>query len=269
MTTVLKLGGELLEDAAAVARAAEAVARLAARGALVVVHGGGRAIDAELRARGEEPRFVDGLRITDGPALDAAVAVLAGRTNTALVAAFGATGARAVGLTGADGLIGLASRAGRFRTVAGDDVDLGLVGQPCGTDMDLLRDLLAFGYVPVIASIGVSGTGELLNVNADTLAGHLAATLRADELLMAGGTGGVLTADGEPIAHLSRGEMDAMIASGAAHSGMVAKLAACRVALDGGVGRISIVSGRDASDYATAAGTRIQDRALAMNEGPR
>lgn len=269
MTTVLKLGGELLEGAAAVAHAAGAVARLAARGPLVVVHGGGRAVDAELRARGEEPRFVDGLRITDGPALDAAVAVLAGRTNTALVAALGAAGARAVGLTGADARIGLASRAGRFRTVAGDDVDLGLVGQPCGTDMDLLRDLLAFGYVPVIASIGVSGTGELLNVNADTLAGHLAATLGADELLIAGGTGGVLTADGEPIAHLSRGEMDAMIASGAAHSGMVAKLAACRVALDAGVTRVSILGGRNVPDYARAAGTSIHDSALAMNEGSR
>src|SRR5512141_1999622 len=106
MKTVLKLGGELLDDGAAVAAAARAIVRLAADGPLVVVHGGGRAIDAELKARGESPRFVDGLRITDVAALDAAVAVLAGRNNTALVAASGATGTRAVGLTGADGSLG-------------------------------------------------------------------------------------------------------------------------------------------------------------------
>ena len=112
MTTVLKLGGELLEDGAAVQSAAAAIVRLASNGALIVVHGGGRAIDAELRARGLEPRFVDGLRITDAPALDAVVSVLAGRNNTALVAAIGAAGARAVGLTGADAFIGRSRRAG-------------------------------------------------------------------------------------------------------------------------------------------------------------
>jgi acetylglutamate kinase len=265
MTTVLKLGGELLEDRAGVAAAAAAIARLSARTPLVVVHGGGRAVDAELRARGEEPRFVDGLRVTDGPALDAAVAVLAGRTNTTLVAALGAAGARAVGLTGADGLIGLSSQADSFRTVSGETVDLGLVGEPCGTDMILLRDLLGLGYVPVVASIGVTGGGELLNVNADTLAGHLAAALGAAELLIAGGTAGVLTADGQRIAQLSRGDMDAMIAAGTAHSGMLAKLAACRVALDGGVTHVSIVSGRDTADYAEAAGTRILEGLLATH----
>ena len=128
MITVLKLGGELLEDAAAMQAAAAAIVRLAAGGPLVVVHGGGRAIDAELRARGETPRFVDGLRITDAAALDTVVCVLAGRTNTALVAAIGAAGARAVGLTGADGGIGRSVPAGAFETVSGERVDLGLVG---------------------------------------------------------------------------------------------------------------------------------------------
>src|SRR5689334_18289066 len=106
MTTVVKLGGELLEDQAAVGNVAEAIVRLASGGPLVVVHGGGRAIDAELRARGEAPRFVDGLRITDAAALDAVISVLAGRNNTALVAAIAARGGRAVGLTGADAALG-------------------------------------------------------------------------------------------------------------------------------------------------------------------
>jgi acetylglutamate kinase len=257
MTTVLKLGGELLEDAGALGRAAAAIARLATRGPLVVVHGGGRAIDAELRLRGHEPRFVDGLRVTDAPALDAALGVLAGRTNTALVAALGSRGVRSVGLTGADGSIGLSARADRFRTVAGEDVDLGLVGQPRDADMALLRDLLAFRYVPVVASIGVSGAGDLLNVNADTLAGHLAGSLEAGALIIAGGTAGVLDGEGRTIPQLSVAEMDAMIGSGAAHSGMIAKLAACRAAMKAGVARVSIVAGRNVTDYASAAGTRL------------
>lgn len=261
MTTVLKLGGELLEDAAAMQSAAAAIVALAATGPLVVVHGGGRAIDAELRARGEAPRFVDGLRITDAAALDAVVSVLAGRTNTAFVAAIGAAGGRAVGLTGADGRIGRCAPAERFETVSGELVDLGFVGQPDAADMTLLRDLLGLGYVPVVASVGVSASGSLLNVNADTLAGHLAAALGAERLIVAGATAGVLDRDGATIGRLTRDDMDAMMASGAAHSGMIAKLAACRRALDGGVGDIAIVSGRGVKDFAAAAGTRIDTAA--------
>ena len=155
MTTVLKLGGELLDDATAVRTAAAAIIRLASATPVVVVHGGGRAVDAELRARDNTPAFVDGLRITDDAALDAVVCVLAGRTNTQLVAAIGAAGGRAIGLTGADGRIGLSSRAAAFTSVSGPAVDLGLVGQPDGTDVSLLADLLRIAWTPVIASIGV------------------------------------------------------------------------------------------------------------------
>ncbi len=244
MSTVLKLGGELLEDAAAVRSAAEAIVRLSASGPLVVVHGGGRAIDAELRARGESPRFVDGLRITDAAALDTVVSVLAGRTNTTFVAAIGAAGGRAVGLTGADGRIGLSRRAAPLRTVAGELADLGLVGEPNGTDASLLRDLLGIGCIPVVASIGVDTDGVLLNVNADVLAAHLAAILPAKRLIIAGGTAGVLDADGKTVPELQVDAIDAMMASGVAHSGMVAKLGACRLAFTSGVTDISIVAGR-------------------------
>ncbi len=257
MVTVLKLGGELLEPADALAGVAAAVARQAARGPLVVVHGGGRAIDAELRARGRQPRFVDGLRVTDEAALDAAVCVLAGRNNTALVAAVGAAGLRGVGLTGADARIGLSRRAGLFNTVSGEQVDLGLVGEPNGKDASLITHLLAAGCVPVIASIGVSAEGTLLNVNADTLAAHLAAVVRAGRLVLAGGTAGVLDENGVTIRSLTPAAIDAMTQSGAAHSGMVAKLTACRRALEAGVAEVSIVQGRGVSDFQEAAGTRI------------
>ena len=258
MTTVLKLGGELLEDSAAVQSAAAAIVRLAARGPLVVVHGGGRAIDAELRARGAQPRFVDGLRITDAQTLDTVVCVLAGRNNTTLVAAIDGAGGRAVGLTGADGSVGRSVAAEPMTTVSGERVDLGLVGQPIARDVSLLSDLTRLGYIPVVASIGISAAGELLNVNADTLAGHLAAALAADRLIVAGATRGVLGADGETIAQLTPDDIDRMTASGEAHSGMVAKLAACRQALAGGVSDIAIVSGRGVADFAEADGTRIE-----------
>lgn len=254
---VLKLGGELLEAASALREMAGAVAALSTTTPLVVVHGGGRAIDAELRARGIEPRFIDGLRITDAPTLDVVISVLAGRNNTAFVAALHAEGTRAVGLTGADAGIGSAERAAVFTSAAGAEVDLGLVGQPCGSQAALLLDLVDLGYVPVVASIGITGAGDLLNVNADTLAGHIAGALGATRLIIAGGTAGVLDASGASIDELTLDTVDAMIASGEAHSGMIAKLSACRVALDAGVAEVSIVAGRGIQDFVTAPGTRI------------
>lgn len=262
MTTVLKLGGELLEDGAALHIAASAIVRLAYASELVVVHGGGRAIDAELRARGETPRFVDGLRVTDAAALRAVISVLAGHANTSLVAAIGAAGGRAVGLTGADARIGLSTRAELFQAVSGERVDLGLVGDPQVSDTTLLSDMLRLGYIPVVASIGVSADGELLNVNADTFAGHLAASLGASRLIIAGGTAGVLDAGGQPIARLGVAAIDEMTSTGAAHSGMVAKLAACRAAIAAGVASVSIVSGRSVADYAGAAGTLIEEEVV-------
>jgi acetylglutamate kinase len=258
MTTVLKLGGELLDDAGAMRAMAAAIRRLAAREHVIVIHGGGRAIDAELRLRGLEPRFVDGLRITDAATLDTVVSVLAGRTNTALVAALHACGVRAVGLTGADAGIGLSRRADRLTTVAGDQVDLGLVGTPSGAAAPLLQELAALGYVPVIASLGVTPDGSLLNVNADTLAGHLAGAVGARRLIVAGATAGVLDAQGITIPELTLDTVDAMIASGAAHSGMVAKLVACRGAIAAGVTDVAILAGRGVTDFDASSGTRVR-----------
>lgn len=257
MITVLKLGGELLEDIEAMRRMADAIRGLTLEGRVVVVHGGGRAIDADLRSRGLEPRFVDGLRVTDEAALESVVAVLAGRTNTAFVGVLHAAGLRAVGLTGADAGIGASALAPPFVTARGEQVDLGRVGVPHRTSATLLQDLLALGYVPVIASIGVDGEGRLLNVNADTFAGHAAAALGADRLLVAGGTAGVLDGAGATVASLDEDDIDRMIASGTAHSGMVAKLAACRVALAGGVRHVAVVAGKGITDFTGMTGTQI------------
>ena len=257
MTTVLKLGGELLDDVAAVRTAAAAIVRLSSSGPLLVVHGGGRAIDAELRRRGLTPRFADGLRITDSETLDAVVTVLAGRTNTQLVAAVTAAGGRAVGLTGADAQLGLCTTVAPIRTQAGEIVDLGLVGEPTSCNGSFVRELLQSGYLPVVASIGITADGALLNINADTFAAHLAAALGASRLIVAGTTAGVLDEGGHTIPVMSWEDVDAITASGTAHSGMVAKLAACRFAAARGVATVTIVDGRGGIDFETARGTRV------------
>jgi acetylglutamate kinase len=195
------------------------------------------------------------------------MSVLAGRTNTTLVAAIGAAGGRAVGLTGADGRIGLSRRAAPLRTVSGGLADLGLVGDPEGTDASLLTELVRIGCIPVVASIGVDPDGVLLNINADVLAAHLACIVPARRLIVAGGTAGVLDAESRTVPELHVDAIDTMMASGVAHSGMVAKLGACRLAFANGVTDISIVAGRNAVDFTCAPGTRIVSRLRSSSFG--
>ena len=255
MTTLLKLGGELLEDAAAMKTAAAGVAALRACGPVAVVHGGGRAIDADLKARGKAPRFVDGLRITDADTLETVVSVLAGRINTAFVATLNAAGVKAVGLTGADAGIGLSTVAPPLRTTTGAIADLGLVGTPSpAASSQLLTDLLGLGYVPVVSSIGMTEDGALLNVNADVLAAHLARAVGAARLIIGGGTAGVFDAAGNTCGRLDEGAARAMVAAGTARDGMVAKLGACLDAMAGGVEEVRIVDGRT-GEYVNAPGT--------------
>lgn len=241
---VLKIGGELLESGAQRERLAGVIASLAAARALVVVHGGGRAIDAELARHEIAPRKIDGLRITDEATRDIVVSVLAGSANTALVAALVGLGVPAVGLTGVDAGFAPALRARGHRAASGDVVDLGFVGDPVDADPSLIELLVTRGYVPVIASLGVEG-GTILNVNADVMAGRIAAALAGAELVIAGGTAGVLDGNGESIATLDAEGIERMIASATATAGMIAKLEACRTALLQGVRSVRIVDGAD------------------------
>jgi acetylglutamate kinase len=242
---VLKLGGELLEQTEDLVNIAKAIAKLSERAALVVVHGGGREIDAALNTAGIPKQQVDGVRVTDARTLDVVVSVLAGAINTRLVAAVRRAGAEPVGLTGADATVATMKRTAPIVSVAGERVDLGLVGAPVrnGTPR-LLTDLLSRGYVPIVACIGATRDGQLLNVNADTLASHLAAALRARRLVIAGGTSGVLNEQGETIARLTTRDAARLVKAGTANKGMVAKLQACRAALQAGVGDVVIANGR-------------------------
>jgi acetylglutamate kinase len=249
---VLKLGGELVETPAQRARIAGFAKATVRRRSLVLVHGGGRAVDAELARRKIAPRKVDGLRITDADTLGVVISVLAGSANTELVAALVTEGVAGVGLTGVDAGLGRAVRSSAHRTTAGALVDLGLVGDPVEADASLIRALLAQDYVPVIASIALeqartTGAGAeptILNVNADVMACRIAAALGECDLVIAGGTPGVLDAQGSSIPSLDTDGIDELVAGGTATAGMVAKLAACRTALAAGVASVRIIDGR-------------------------
>jgi acetylglutamate kinase len=253
---VIKFGGELLEDRAHLQTVVTAVAQMANDAAgviLVIVHGGGREIDAALKGAGLEKSQVDGLRITDDATLDVVVSVL-GAVNTRLVAALNAAGVPAVGLTGADGRCGLSAVAPPHRASDGRVVELGRVGVPIAdADMRLLQTLVGDRFVPVLACIGVDADGRLLNVNADTLAGHVAARMSARRLVIAGTTPGVLGRDGETLPALESSALGALVTSGAATAGMIAKLRACEHALAGGVDDVVIVDGRDGAALVAAA----------------
>ena len=220
---------------------AESLAFLAAAAPpeTVIVHGGGNEVAEWSRRLGLEPRTTDGLRVTDPETLEVAVAVLAGLVNARLVAALTAAGRRSVGLTGADGaLLRLRRR----------DLALGEVGEVIGADASLLDTLTAAGDLPVVASVGVLD-GDLLNVNADEVAGAIAAE-RGGLLLLCTDVPGVQR-DGQVLALLDAASAESMLADGSASAGMRPKLRAALVAADAGC-EVRIVDGRSPSELERA-----------------
>ena len=263
---VLKFGGELLEDPARLATVVGAVAAMTAQGTPVaIVHGGGKEIDAALKVAGIPKQQVEGLRITDDRTLDVVVSVLAGTINTRFVGALTTAGVKAVGLTGADAACGLVDPAPPHRMVDGTQVDLQRVGIPADDADPAVVSLLADrGFVPVIACIGLGRDGRLYNVNADTFAGHLAARLGARRLTIAGTTAGVLDEAGVTVPMLDPAGIDALIASGTATAGMIAKLRSCEQALAAGVHDVVIVDGLDGRALESAARSDAPARATRL-----
>jgi acetylglutamate kinase len=232
---VIKIGGSTLGSADTTFRD---VAELARGGEVpVVVHGGGAEASRWLEAMSIPSRFERGLRVTDEQVLPVVVAVFAGLVNKRIVAAINAAGATAVGLSGADG------RILECRLAA---PELGFVGEPVAVRTQAIDALLAAGIVPVISSIGfVPGTGpdQLVNVNADTIAGEIAAALSAERLLFLTDVDGVRDARGVVIPSLTTEQARALIADGTIAGGMIPKVEACLHALALGVSA-QIVDGR-------------------------
>lgn len=245
---VMKVGGHELDDPAFVAGLARAVAALRAAGrAVVVVHGGGRAIADLQHKLGLAVHVVDGLRVTDDAGLDVAEMVLSGLSNKRLVAAFLAAGLDAIGLSGVDrGLL-------RCRPIEHPTADLGRVGTVEHVRVDVLLGLLADGVVPIVSPISLGPDDRSWNVNADTAAAAIAGALGAARLALVSNVPGVRLGDGVA-AQLDAAAVEAAIARGAIHGGMVPKVGAAFAALDAGVGEAWIV---DLAGLASGRGTAI------------
>jgi acetylglutamate kinase len=226
---VIKIGGRSLEAPGALDELAAEVASLSDDALLV--HGGGREVSDWCERFALEPRFVEGLRVTDPQTLEVVTAVLAGLANKRLVAGLSAAAVRAIGLSALDGgLVEVEPHPDAGR--------LGAVGSVRRVNVSLLRELLALGLVPVIASIGAAD-GALLNLNADDLAVAIAAALATPTLVLLSDAPG-LVIDGGIVARLEASDLDAALAHRDVRDGMIVKLRAAKAALSGGVGRVRI-----------------------------
>ncbi|MFL6137951.1 MAG: acetylglutamate kinase [Frankiaceae bacterium] len=243
-TLVVKYGGHAMADQAASAAFAQDVALLRYCGLrVVVVHGGGPQIDAQLRVQGIESAFHAGYRVTTPETMHVVRMVLMGQVNRDVVNAINAHGPLAVGCSGEDGRLLAASR--RVASVDGHLVDLGLVGDVVRVEPAVLTALLDAGRVPVVATIARGLDGETYNVNADAAAAALAVALGADGLVVLTDVPGVYAdwpACAELIDHLDADRLRALLPGLSA--GMVPKMEACLHAVEGGVPRAHVVDGR-------------------------
>ena len=234
MTTVIKLGGSLLDDAS---RRDAALRRIAARWNrgedLVLVHGGGKHIDAALARAGMAKKTHAGLRVTDDATLEIVVSILAGAVNKMLVSELARLGVRAAGLSGCDGATLMAEQHPPI-----DGVDLGHVGRVVRASRALVTSLLTSGTMPVISSLAIGADGAIYNVNADTAAAAIAASCGARELLFLTDVAGVLDSAGNVVPHLHASQAESFLAG--VTGGMKPKLQAALTALESGVSAIVI-----------------------------
>jgi acetylglutamate kinase len=225
MKFVVKLGGVALEDPETLHRCAQAIAELARDGHQVaVVHGGGVQLTRTLKALGKSSEFVAGLRVTDAVTRDTALMVLAGQVNKSLVAALGAHGQPAVGLSGGDGLV---FRARKKRT----GPDLGFVGEIVASDPRWLEAIWKMGSVPVLSSMALGYDGEYYNINADEMAAACAVCCKADALVFLTDVPGVRDSDGGVMRWLTVDQIETLAKNEVISGGMLPKLSACREAL--------------------------------------
>ncbi|HZU21855.1 MAG TPA: acetylglutamate kinase [Terriglobales bacterium] len=235
MRVVVKIGGSAVEDAALLARCARTIADLVCDGHKVaLVHGGGAALTRTLSQLGKKSEFVNGLRVTDAETRDVALMVLAGQINKRVVAALGAVGVPAIGLSGGDGL------AFRARKKNGG-VDLGFVGEIANADGRWIEAIWQHSGVPALSSVALGGDGQYYNVNADQMAAACAIACQANALIFLTDVPGVRGADGAVIRWLNTGDIAGLVDAAVVNGGMLPKLEACRQALARGVGRVRIL----------------------------
>lgn len=239
-TIVVKYGGAAMKDSTLKDKVIRDIVFLACVGLRpVVVHGGGPEINIWLDKLGIEPQFKNGLRVTDAATMDVVEMVLVGRVNKEIVSLINRAGGSAVGLCGLDGNLIKARPDGRE--------GIGFVGEVTNMDVKILESLINSGYIPVVSSVAADETGQAYNINADTVAGELAAALGAEKLILLTDTAGILKDYKDPstlIAKLDIQEARQLIETGVVGGGMIPKVKCCVRSLAQGVGATHIIDGR-------------------------
>lgn len=216
----------------------------------VVVHGGGPEITGMLKRLNIESGFVGGMRITDEATMEIVEMVLVGKLNKEIVALLNRLGGRAVGLSGKDAnLIEAIRKPGKIRTPEGEEqlVDIGFVGDVAKINPELVQKLMTDGFIPVVSPVGVGQEGESYNINADYVAGALAASLKADKLILLTDVQGIFADFNDRdtlISELKTADIEAKIKAGIITGGMIPKVECCAQAITGGVNSAHIIDGR-------------------------
>jgi acetylglutamate kinase len=248
-TLVIKYGGHAMVDEDLKTNFARDVVMLKYIGINpVVVHGGGPQIGSFLKKLGKESKFVQGMRVTDEETMNIVEMVLVGKVNKEIVGLVNQQGGRAVGLSGKDGDLIRAEKYLLTEEKAKDTppeiIDLGLVGKVKAINADLITALTKDGFIPVIAPTGVGDQGETYNINADIVAGEVAAALKAEKLVLLTDVSGVMSKDKQLIHTMDNADALRLIDDGTVQGGMFPKVKCCLKALKGGVQKAHIVDGR-------------------------
>ena len=212
----------------------------------VVVHGGGPQINAMMKRLGLVPKFVKGVRVTDAATMEIVEMVLGGIINKEIVTLINRHGGRAVGLTGKDGQLITARKLSGIgsRGPGGEEMDMGLAGEVEAVDPQVLKRLDQERFIPVIAPIGVDKEGKTYNINADLVAAAVSAALSAEKLLLLTDVKGILDENGTLVPTLTKKDMERLIRQEAIKEGMLPKVQAAMLAVEGGVNKAHIIDGR-------------------------
>ena len=247
-TFVIKYGGHAMADEKLKASFALDVIMLKSLGInTVIVHGGGPQINETLKRYGIVSEFVRGMRVTDEETMAVVEMVLVGQVNKDVVGYLNQHGGRAVGLSGKDGTLLLSKKL--LQEIKGEDgvidmVDIGYVGDVIKVNTDLIRTLEDGKYIPVIAPVGVGPEGESYNINADLVAGRVAAALNAEKLILLTDIEGVKDKSGKLLSSIAVADMHRLIEQEAITGGMIPKVVCCADALADGVKKAHIIDGR-------------------------
>ena len=248
--TVIKIGGHAMLDQKTMEDIVRDVVLLHYVGVHpIVVHGGGSEITRKMEKIGKKPEFVAGLRITDEETLEIAQMVLVGNVNTRIVSLIGKHGAKGIGLSGKDGCL-IVARKKSPQTVlingVEQEVDLGWVGETERINPEVLMFAVEKDYIPVISPLAVDIDGNSLNVNADTVAGDIASSIKSKKLIMLTDVPGILHDPSDPksiISQVSVNEVKKLISSETIQEGMIPKIEACVKAIEGSVEKAHILDG--------------------------